>query len=97
MKNLEELRRYSKEIKETLDNLAEVERRLTRGITASYRTLDSLDTLITIVSSRLVSNQPADMKESGALTQAERHNIEKYFSTVKDEINRVKSELTSMK
>ena len=94
---MQELSRYSKEIKETLDNLAEVERRLTRGITASYRTLDSLDTIITMLSSRLLNQREAEIKGAGGLTNPEKHDMEKYFSSVKDEMDRLKSELTSLK
>lgn len=96
VKNLQELRKYSREIKGALDNLTEVEKRLTRGLTASYRTLDSLDTIITMLNSHLNQGQ-SQVRDIPAMTQAQKHDMEKYFSNIKTEIDRVKTELTTLK
>lgn len=94
VKNLQELRKYSKEIKETLDSLAEVEKRLTRGITASYRTLDSLDTIISVITMQFLARDKISMPS--AALKAKSEEIEKYFSTVREEISKVKTELSNV-
>jgi hypothetical protein len=89
VQNLQKLQSQTAGLKKTLDTLTEVEHRLHRSLEASYRTLDGLTTVISLIMGKLSQKSPIhspEMKKSDNM-------IDGYFKGVSRELDKIKSEL----
>ena len=90
LQSISDLKSYSAEIRQSIDMLSEVEQKLAKSLAASYRSLDALNTIISILMARLVSqNRP----EAKGMAQAD---IGHYFKDIHKEVERIKSELQTV-
>ncbi|MBI4173294.1 MAG: hypothetical protein HY519_01095 [Candidatus Aenigmarchaeota archaeon] len=90
LRSISDLKSYSAEIRQSLDILAETEQKLSKGLAASYRNLDALNTIISLLTTRLVSHQRPDAK---ALAGSD---IGHYFKDIHKEMEKLKTELKTV-
>lgn len=92
IQNLQKLKLQTTGLRKTLDSLTEVERKLHRGLEASYRTLDALTTIVSLIMDKLSQKQVPQYSDIQKRIKTE-SVIEGYFKNVNKELEKIKTEL----